>query len=257
MADAFYEPDGDQLIATALTRGPWDDRYQHGGPPSALLAGALERHPGDFSLVRFGVELLRPVPIGPLRIVVQIERAGRQVERLSASLWSEDVELVRGSALRIRKAPMVAPPPPPDPAWPDPETLQPFAFPFFRSEVAYHRGVEVKVAYGAWGKTPVGFWARPVVPLVAGRASSPLERLVILADAQSGMGPPLDPLVYSYLNPDLALYLERPPEDGWLGFDIRSVVGPDGAGLSQSALRDRRGGFGRSLQTLVIARRLE
>jgi hypothetical protein len=255
MADAFYEPDGDILIPTVLTRGPWDERYQHGGPPSALLAGALERYPGDFALVRFGVELLRPVPLAPLRVTVTMERGGRQVERLTASLWAEEVELAKAHALRIRRLPMPSRPPPPDPVWPQPETLPPFSFPFFRWEQGYHRGVELRVAQGAWGTTPVSFWAQPVVPLVAGRASSPLERLVILADAQSGMGPPLDPTVYSYLNPDLALYLERPVEDGWLGFDIRSVVGPQGAGLSQSALRDHRGVFGRSLQTLVIATR--
>jgi hypothetical protein len=255
MADAFYEPDGDRLISTPFTRGPWDDRYQHGGPPSALLAGALERHPGDFAMARFAVELLRPVPIAPLRVTVGVERAGRQVERLTASLWAEEVELLRASALRIRRLPLALPGPPPDPAWPEPETLLPFSFPFFRWDMGYQCGVEVRVAYGAWGTTPVGFWGRPVVPLVAGRASSPLERLVILADAQSGMGPPVHPDDYSYLNPDLALYLERPCEDGWLGFDIRSVAGPEGAGLSQSALRDRGGVFGRSLQTLLLAPR--
>jgi hypothetical protein len=46
--------------------------------------------------------------------------------------------------------------------------------------------------HGAWGVTPVGFWTRPRLPLIAGEQTSPLEALMLLADAQSGMGVPLD-----------------------------------------------------------------
>jgi hypothetical protein len=42
-ADAFYRAEDDRLIPSELTRGPWDPDAQHAGPPSALLARALER----------------------------------------------------------------------------------------------------------------------------------------------------------------------------------------------------------------------
>ena len=37
MPGAFYEQDGDLLVPSELTRGPWDPDAQHAGPPAALL----------------------------------------------------------------------------------------------------------------------------------------------------------------------------------------------------------------------------
>ena len=39
---AFFELDGDQFRPTVLTRGPWRPEHQHGGPPAALMARAIE-----------------------------------------------------------------------------------------------------------------------------------------------------------------------------------------------------------------------
>lgn len=258
MSGAFFVSDGDELVATVHTRGPWDVRHQHGGPPSALLAGALERFgedAADFQLARLTVELLRPVPIGNVRVEVRAVHLGRTVQRLEAALLTGDQVLVEARGLRIRRQPTGLSEEPALDAWPDPAGLPAFTFPFFKTDQGYHMAVEGRVAYGAWGHTPVGFWARPRIPLVAGQQTSPVEALVILADAQSGMGVPLDPDHFTFVNPDLTVYFERPPEAGWLGFDIRSVAGPLGAGLSESAIRDGRGMVARSAQSLVIARR--
>ncbi len=43
MTGAFYERDGERFVPSELTRGPWDPGAQHAGPPSALIARALER----------------------------------------------------------------------------------------------------------------------------------------------------------------------------------------------------------------------
>lgn len=260
LPSSLFVPDGDGFVATALTRGPWDDRFQHGGPPCALLAGALAAAGSDVSsaVVRLQFELLRPVPIGRLTVSVALDRPGRQVERWRGSLLADGEEVVRGTAMRIRRLRVAVPPPPADEPWAAPEVLTDFAFPFFRSEVAYHRAVEVRLAWGEWGRTPVAFWARPRVPLVAGRPTTPLEALVTVADAQSGMGPPLHPDHFAFPNPDLALWLERDPTQhphDWFGFDIRGVAGAEGAGVVQSALRDADGTFGRAVQALVVTPR--
>jgi hypothetical protein len=258
MTEAFYLPDGETFRSTPLTRGPWDVRFQHGGPPAALLAGAMERwgeDAGAWRLTRVSIELLRPVPIAPLTLYIQPQRLGRGVQRLAAVLRTDDTVLLSATGLRIRRSPLALPDPPQPPPWPDPDTLPRFVFPFFQHDVGYHRAVELAVAAGTWGRTPVGFWARPRVPLVAGRPTSAIEQVVIIADAQSGMGVPLDPARYTFVNPDLTVYLEREPVGGWLGFDIRSTASTDGTGLSQSAIRDRRGLMGRSAQSLLVAAR--
>jgi hypothetical protein len=131
----------------------------------------------------------------------------------------------------------------------------PFVFPFFRWEEGYAQAVDVRLVDPPWGTTPIRCWGRPRVDLVAGAPTTPEAQVLILADAESGMGPPVDPLEYTYVNPDLTVYFGRAPEPGWTGFDIHSFAGPDGCGLSESGLRDRRGPFGRSAQSLVVRRR--
>ncbi len=254
MLDAFFHPDGDEFVATELTRGPWDDRFQHGGPPSALLTGAMVRAAAGFALARVTIELLRPVPIGRLRVRVDAAAPGRTVHRLAAGLEADGRDVLEARAVFVRRE--AFPPAGPEaPAWPDPDALPPYTFTFFRNPVGYHAGVELRRVHGTWGTTPIGFWGRPRVPLVAGRATLPEETVLLLADAQSGMGVPLDPLLWSFVNPDLTVYFARPPTPGWVGFDVRSVAGPEGAGLAESQLRDTAGVFGRSAQALVIARR--
>ena len=62
---AFYVPDGDRFRSTDWTRGPWDPRQQHAGPPTALLGRAIEGLEGSerFTVARLSVELLRSVPL--------------------------------------------------------------------------------------------------------------------------------------------------------------------------------------------------
>jgi hypothetical protein len=252
---AFYEADGDGFLASEWTRGPWDDAAQHGGPPAALLAGALDAWGEDaeaWFLARVTVALLRPVPLSRLRVAVTPDKLGRSVQRLRAALTVDGQAVLTASAVRIRRAPIAAPPPPPTDPWPAPDASPPLELSFFQNPVGYHKTVELRVARGAWGATPIGVWTRPRIPLVAGRESTAVERLVLLADAQSGMGVPMDPLAATFVNPDLTVYLERDPVGPWLGFDIRSTAGAHGAGLAQSAIRDAVGLVGRSAQSLLV-----
>ena len=252
MHTAFYLPDGDAFLATPLTRGPWDVRFQHGGPPSALFARALAEE--GFFLARLTVALLRPVPIG--RITLEVERAvGRTVRRPTALMYADGDLVGEASAVLIKRVPLSVPPVDPGPDWPDPTSLAPYAFTFFPHEIAYHRAIDLRLAFGEWGSTPIGFWARLKVPLVEGTPTTAAEQVITLADAQSGMGVPLDPHRFTFVNPDLTVYFERDPTPGWTGFDIRSVAGPHGSGLAQSAVRDELGLVARSAQALVVASR--
>jgi hypothetical protein len=201
------------------------------------------------------VELLRPVPLRPLELTVAPLTEGRAVDRLVARLSCDGREVAIATAVRIRRVPVDVPAPPPPPRWPAPEALPGFRFHFFRHEVAFHRAVELRPVSGAWGSTPIAFWTRLAVPLVAGRPLLPAERVVVMADAQSGMGVPLDPARFTFVNPDLTVHLARDPIGAWVGFDIRSVAHGSGVGLAQSAIRDADGEIGRSAQGLVVAAR--
>ncbi len=257
---SFYTPDGALFLPTPLTRGPWSNDHQHGGPPSALIGRALEtfdQEAESFLLVRLTIELLRPVPMTPLSVSVRPITTGKTAQRLEAVLSSEGVELLRASALRLKKRPLPLPvdahTPPPD--VPDAESLPSFLFPFFQHKIGYHRAIDIRFARGQWGDREVIAWARPTVPLVLGEPMSPLCRVLTIIDAESGICPPLPPGDLTFVNPDLTLYSERPLAGEWLGLSIRSSALPSGIGLAESALFDAEGIFGRSAQSLAIAAR--
>ncbi|MEM6729964.1 MAG: thioesterase family protein [Myxococcota bacterium] len=256
LPDAFYERKDDEFIPTALTIGPWDTSLQHGGPPSALLGGALQRHgeSEEFFLARVTVEMIRPMPLEPMAVEVEIVREGKQVEWLQASLTVKGKEVARASAIRIRTSEVVLEHPNAEPATPppSPDGVDTFQFPFFSTDIAYHRGVEMRVVDGQWPKGPMTTWMRPVRPLVFGRESTGWERLLIVADASNGLAPALPITRFTFINPDLTVYLNREPDGEWLGLSARSVPQPTGVGLVQSVLFDATGETGRSAQSLLI-----
>jgi hypothetical protein len=258
MADAFFVRDGGRLVATELTRGPWSNEHQHGGPPAALLCGAIERvEPGatEFQLARITVEFLRPVPIAAFEVGAEVARPGKNVQRVEASLRANRVEVARASGLRIRVQPLPLPSRAAEPLLPHPDSVPEFRFDFFRHEVGYHVAVEAKIARGEWGRGPVDAWMRPRVPLVAGEETSARESVLVVADAESGVCPPVDPFRYSFVNPDLTVYFARAPRGDWVGLQIVSHASADGIGLAHSELSDLQGSFGRAAQSLVVANR--
>ncbi len=256
LPDAFYHLDGDHFVPSALCIGPWDPSFQHGGPPSGLLARAVERFEGgeDFLLARFTVDMLRPMPLAPMRVKVEPVRQGKLVEWLEARLYGGEKELARASAVRIRREPVsieqpnAEPLPPPSP----PEGIAPFQFPFFPVAVGYHRGVEIRFVEGDWSKGPATVWMRTLRPLVLGESASGIQRLMVVADASNGVAPTMPLPTFTFVNPDMTVYLHRAPDGEWLGLAARSVPEPTGVGLVQSQLFDRSGEIGRSAQSLLI-----
>src|SRR5690606_8055272 len=75
---------------TDHTVSTWGPHLQHGAPPSALLARAVERHRPrpDTRLTRLTVELLGPVPLTDIEVRTRIERPGRRIELVVAELWA-------------------------------------------------------------------------------------------------------------------------------------------------------------------------
>ena len=258
MPPAFFVLDGDRFVATGSTRGPWSRDHQHGGPPAALLARAMEQLAGDgFLLGRLTFDFLRPVPIAPLAVRVEVVRAGAKVRRLQAGLTTADgTVLVQASAVALRTGAVLPASIGDDsPAPPTAETAAPFEFPFFSDPIGYHTAVETRIARGTWGQGPVAAWMRPRVPLVEGEILSPVQRLLILADSASGIAVVLEHARYTFVNADLTVAIHRPPEGEWLCLDAATVAEAHGVGLTRARLWDGRGAVGVSLQSCLVERR--
>jgi acyl-Coa thioesterase superfamily protein/acyl-CoA thioesterase superfamily protein len=259
--EAFYERDGDLFRATELTRGPWDPGAQHAGPPAALLGYAMEGLPdaGQFQIGRVTCEILRSVPIGPVRVQARVARSGRRVQLLEAELGDAGGEvLMRARGWRIRTAAVEVPPEAvvaSEPPAPPEQAAEAEFFPT-GEEHGYHSAMEVRFLSGGFVEPgPATVWLRMRQPLVAGEEPSPLQRTLVVADVGNGVSASLDFRSFLFINVDLTLQLERMPEGEWICTDAVTLPQPNGVGSSDSVLSDRRGRIGRALQTLLIAER--
>jgi Thioesterase-like superfamily len=253
VAGAFYVLDGDTLVPSERTRGPWDPDAQHAGPASALLARALERcEPRDgMRLGRITIEILGPVPLRPLTTSARVVRPGRSVELLEATLTGPDGDVMRASAWRVLAGDLAFNDDPPPPG-PDQGGERDF-FPT-GDDVGYHTAMDYRFIRGGFLESgPAMVWMRMRGPLVEGEETSPLERLMVVADVGNGISAVLDWREYLFINTELTVHLLRPPEGDWIGVD--AVTHLDGVGLAQSVLWDERGRVGSGAQTLLVRKR--
>jgi hypothetical protein len=272
---AFFVPQGDVFAPTELTRGPWDPDSQHAGPPAALIAREIERlEGGGRRLVgRIAFEIMRAVPIAPLRVEARVVRPGRSVELVEASLSDSDGEVIRATAWRLRTAEVKIPAGLSSADGPgligtSPSTLRPgFAppgvdqarpgtFPPTGQDVGYHTAMEYRFLRGAFADPgPALVWMRMLHPLVLGEEPSPLQRVMVAADSGNGVSATLDWTRYLFINVDLTVHLHRPLAGEWVCLDAITIPEPWGVGLADTALYDDRGPIGRAAQTLLIDER--
>lgn len=255
---SFYEPEGDRFRATELTRGPWSEHHQHGGPPSALLAGAMEKHvaPADLRVTRFTIVFHRPIAIDVFRVTTETVREGKKVRLVRAQLVSEDDRAVATAEAtfvrRDRASEVKATPSTPPRA---PEACEPFTFSFFTAPVGYHTAMEARHIEGTWGTGALSLWMRIRGSVLPGETPSALQRVLAAADSGNGLAVALDLARFTFVNPDLTVFLARELDGEWLGMHARTTFGPDGIGLADTRLVSHSGDVGRGLQSLIVERR--
>ncbi len=257
---ALYTFDGSAYLPGPLCVGPWSPDAQHGGPVSALLAGAVESavdprfESVPVQTVRVTVELLRPVPLSPLTLSSAVVRPGRNVQLVEATMHSGEVEVARARGLRIRRSSMdvpverAAPPAPVPSSEPTDSSVA--------RRTAFAEAVDLRFVKGSWDEAgPVIMWSRLLVPVVEGFEPSPLQRATAAADFGNGVSRVLEFDHHTFINPDLTVALCRVPDGEWIGFDVVSRLSTDGFGQAESAIFDPFGPVGRSVQSLLVSER--
>jgi acyl-coenzyme A thioesterase PaaI-like protein len=261
VSESFFDriepgPDGVRAWATQATTGPWSPRFQHGGPPSALVVRTAEQVAAtatgrtDLIALRLAAEFVGPVPVGEVSVTARVVRSARSASLVEATLAASGRICLTGRVwLLAAEAPpegvvLTAPGEVPD----RPMLWGALSFP-------YSDQVDWRAVSGAAGTPgPAVVWARPRIPLVAQEPLSGLQRAVLLADSGSGVSAELDWATWSFMNVDLDVHLSRPLSGEWVRLDARTTLGTTGAALTSSTLADLRGTVGAALQTLVLRR---
>ncbi|HJR26550.1 MAG TPA: thioesterase family protein [Acidimicrobiales bacterium] len=257
--DALFEQIEDGLVLPLdPARGPWTPDALHGGPTAILLARAAEPLLEGLHPARATIELLRPVPVAPLRVTARALRPGRKVRLVGAEVATDDGTLVASATvLGIRVADVPAPVTPTPELPPAPDTLAPApkgVVAVANDYTAFHNtGVEHRFARGSFLEVgPATDWIRLAVPVVAGEAPTPLQRVMAAADFGNGISRMAAFEELLFINPDLTVYLHGLPAGEWVALEAATHLEQHGVGLAQSVLWDERGMIGRSLQSLLL-----
>ncbi len=256
----LFELDGDRFAPTPSAAGPWSPDALQGGPPTGLLARAVERCDSggrdahEFMLARLSVELVRPVPMRPLSVISRVSHPGKRIQRVTASLVADGVEVANAIGVRVRvgvpdgdhaqtgglRAPAL-----PETSSDPPATV---AWPAFHSEA-----LEYRVVTGEpWKAGPATVWIRLRHQLVAGEQTSPLVRAATCSD-MGILGWDLTPSGDHAINTDIITHFARVPVGEWLCLDARTVLNDPGIGWVETHMFDSSGLVGRIDQTMVPA----
>lgn len=257
MSDSFFvRIDDDWFKPTDHTRGPWDEKACHAGPPTGLLARAVENLLPQQRLTRLTVNLQRPVPFEPIRLEASILRQGRTVSLSEARLLNSQGTVVitahgmhltpcKIEVLQSHEKSIGTPDDAAAGRFPLNKTLH--DLPAFNGD-----GVQVRYPEGQNEQPgPTTAWLK-TVPLLGDECPSAFQSICPLADCGNAFGRNAEPGELTFMNTDLTILLHRDPEGEWLGTQSASYWEPTGIGMADSQLFDFKGSVGRAMQSLVL-----
>ncbi|MFC7490673.1 MULTISPECIES: thioesterase family protein [unclassified Knoellia] len=257
---AYFERTGPTTyLATDHTGGAWALDEQHIAPALGLLAHVVEtdrdeRRPDSpdnpaLPLARLSYDILGTLPIGEVDTTVTVQRPGRTIELVEATLshGGRPAVILRAWLLQPRDTRSVAgsatptiPSPDETEPW-DPTTVWPGGF---------IRTIHLRRAQTGPGRAH--FWARTDEPLVADEPVSTTAAAIGVLDIANGMTVREDPTRVAFPNLDLTAHMVRAPRPGWVGFDTTVTFGDDGIGLTSSVVHDEDGPIGTLNQILTV-----
>jgi len=252
MPEAFFTVDGDSYLPSARTRGPWG-AAMGGQNVGGLLGWGIEQTGIDADLqpARFTVDLLRPVLLEPVQIRTSVQREGRRIKLVDATLVQNGRTVARASALFLRRgdhpdgqvwSSAVQMPPPPV----SPDGF-PADMPFLIWGYGTTRAGNPGIAAGEWEQahSQKFAWTRLFRPMVHGHPLTPFTRLAFVGDVTSsithwGTGG------LRYINADYTVTASRLPDGEYLGLAAQSHHGTAGVATGTAILFDRHGPIGTS-----------
>ena len=251
----FTTDDGLWFTPTGWTRGPWDADACHAGPPTALMVRAMEAIVPGLPLVRITTELMRPIPMTGFRVQAEVRKPGRQMVLTEAEIFDDDHVYARAFGLHLAEREMELPNI--HLRHPSLADAVPGPFPIRQTphgKTAFPASIECRYdprfSVGKGGETLI--WVRTIPTILPDEEPSPIQRICPLADSGNGISwnRYLDEV--HFINPDLTLWLHRPPTGEWFGSHVVSHWQETGIGASEATLYDTEGPVGGATQTLLL-----
>jgi acyl-CoA thioesterase len=253
---AFFTADGDVLVPSPLARGPWGSTIS-GTYIGGLLGRAVEQAGGDPDLqpARLTVDLLRPVALAdPVRVDTNVEREGRRIRLVDATMRQNGTVVARAGALFLRRGEQ-----PPDAAWtmpiempPPPDQPADVSGDFTMELWTYSANSELTAPSNDLSEWRHGgqkyAWVRDVKPLVDGEAVSPFVRAAMAGDVTSSLTHS-SASGLNYINADYTLTLSRLPEGDYIGLAGLTHYSHAGVATGTATLFDRLGPIGSGVAT--------
>jgi hypothetical protein len=252
---AFFTTDGDVLVPSPLARGPWGSTIS-GTYVGGLLGRAVERCGApDLQPARLTVDLLRPVALAdPVRVDTSVQRQGRRLRLVDATLRQNDTVVARASALFLRRGEQ-----PPDPAWtlpiempPPPSQPADVSGDFTMELWTYSSNSELTAPSNDLSQWRHGgqkyAWVRDVKPLVTGEQVSPFVRAAMAGDVTSSLTHS-SASGLNYINADYTLTLSRLPEGEVIGLAGLTHYSHAGVATGPATLCEHLGPLGSGIAT--------
>ncbi len=253
---AFFTADGNVLVPSPFARGPWGSTIS-GTYIGGLLGRAVEQAGGSPELqpARLTVDLLRPVALAdPVRIDTNVERDGRRIRLVDATMRQNNIVVARAGALFLRRGEQ-----PPDAAWtmpiempPPPDQRADVSGDFTMELWTYSANSELTAPSNDLSEWRHGgqkyAWVRDVMPLVEGEAVSPFVRAAMAGDVTSSLTHS-SASGLNYINADYTLTLSRLPEGSYIGLAGLTHYSHAGVATGTATLFDQTGPIGSGVAT--------
>jgi acyl-coenzyme A thioesterase PaaI-like protein len=251
----FYTREGDVFMPTGLSTSPWNRATQNGVALGVVMSHTLNEEVGaaHARLARLTLDILRPAPIGPTRVVWRALHDGRRVRLLQGELEADGVIAARANALLVA------------PSGPTPEAqsqLPPAISPEQATDetiVPRQTGLETRIVQRgrvdlSAARRPHRVWLRVEAEITPGAPASPVSTAMAAADCG---GSSLGPLGAEWNSPnlDITAHFARAPRGIWVQTEAEPMMLGNGVAVINHRLSDRDGEFARAHQTLFFTRR--
>ena len=256
--EAYYLPCGNgRYEPTRATESPWDREAQHGGPPAALLAHAIDQTvQGMMRIGRISLDFLGSIPLREVVVEVSPIKPGRRVQLTEARMSIDGRVAVAARAWHIATggyppesreeqiAPLV-------PSRPTPQHFYPGL-----EDWGYGRSIDWRFTRGGFDSLGAAdVWTRVRLPLDQGLALTVQDRVLIAADSANGLSLWLPLERWFSIPPTMTATLLRSPVDEWVHLACRTHLVGDGIGLAHADVLDKQGFIGEVAQPLLVQRR--